>query len=126
MSACWLGSKKSVVLTLVMLVVANVLVLSRTAHPDEKVVRIGFVSPESPAADIPAKKTFWQRLRELGWIEGQNLVAERRWVEGRTDRLPGIMADLIDRGVDIIVAGGTPAVVAAARATKTVPNVCHA
>jgi putative ABC transport system substrate-binding protein len=106
-----------------MLVVANVLVLSRIAHPAEKIVRIGFVSPESQATDIRAVLVFWQRMRELGWVEGQNLIVERRWVEGRTDRLPGIMADLIGRGADILVAGGTPAVVAAARATKTVPVV---
>ncbi|HEY2980780.1 MAG TPA: ABC transporter substrate-binding protein [Anaerolineales bacterium] len=62
-------------------------------------------------------------MRELGWVEGQNLVVERRWVEGRTDRLPGIMADLVERGVDVVVAGGTPAVVAAVRANKTIPVV---
>jgi len=121
--ACWLGSRKSVVLTLVMLVVTNVLVLSRTAHPAENIVRMGIVSPDSPATDITAVRAFWQRLRELGWVEGQNLMIERRWVEGRTDRLPGIMTDLVERGVDVIVAGGTPAAVAAARATKTVPVV---
>ena len=123
MRAYWLGSRKSVVFTLVMLVVAGVLVASSTAHPAENIVRMGIVSPDSPATDLRAVKEFWQRLRELGWIEGQNLMIERRWVEGRTDRLPGIMTDLVERGVDVIVAGGTPAAVAAARATKTVPVV---
>jgi len=118
-----LGGRKSVVLTLFTLCVATLVLLFPNADAAEKVVNIGFVSPESPTADIPAIKTFWQRLRELGWIDGQNLRVERRWVEGRIDRLPGIMADLIGQGADIIVAGGTPAVVAAARATKTVPVV---
>ncbi|MGQ0579771.1 MAG: ABC transporter substrate-binding protein [Betaproteobacteria bacterium] len=84
---------------------------------------MGIVSPDSPATDLRAVKEFWQRLRELGWVEGENLMIERRWVEGRTDRLPGIMKDLVERGVDVIAAGGTPAVVAAARATRTVPVV---
>ena len=97
--------------------------LAPGADPVGRVVRIGFVSPESPTTDIRAIGAFWRRLRELGWVEGQNLMAERRWVEGRYDRLPGIMADLLERGVDVIVAGGTPAVVSAARASKTVPIV---
>lgn len=105
---------------------ATAVVVSSTMHgadPASKAVMIGFVSPDSQETDIGAIPVFWQRIRELGWIEGQNLIVERRWVQGRSDRLPGIMADLIGRGADILVAGGTPAVVAAARATKTVPVV---
>ncbi len=93
------------------------------AEPASRIVSIGFVSPESLKSDIPAIKSFFQRLRELGWIEGENVLVERRWVEGHYDRLPAIMADLVDHGADVIVAGGTPAVVAAARATRTVPIV---
>ncbi len=93
------------------------------AEPAGRIVHIGFVSPESLVSDIPAIKSFFQRLRELGWIEGENVLVERRWVEGHYDRLPAIMADLVNYGADVIVAGGTPAVVAAARATRTVPIV---
>jgi len=62
-------------------------------------------------------------LRELGWIEGQNLIVERRWAEGHMERLPALMAEVIARNVDLIFTGSTPAAVAAKNATSTIPIV---
>jgi putative ABC transport system substrate-binding protein len=62
-------------------------------------------------------------LRTLGWIEGKNLISEHRFAEGRIERLPELLADLLRLNVDVIVAFGTPAAKAAKEATKTVPIV---
>jgi len=62
-------------------------------------------------------------LRELGWIEGENLIVERRWAHGYPDRLPALTAEVIERNVDLIFTGGTPAAIAAKNATSTIPIV---
>jgi putative ABC transport system substrate-binding protein len=51
---------------------------------------------------------FWQRLSELGWVEGRNLVIDARWAEGRIDRLPALMQEVVARKVDLIVTYTTP------------------
>src|SRR5262249_25929518 len=65
----------------------------------------------------------WDRLRELGWIEGQNLIIETRRADGHMDLLPALMADVVGRGVDVIVTVSTPAAVAGRNATNTTPIV---
>jgi putative tryptophan/tyrosine transport system substrate-binding protein len=96
---------------------------SRAAEPAQRVMQLGFVSPNSPSTDARGPAAFWGRLRELGWVEGQNLVIEARWAEGRYDRLPALMAEVIGRKVDALVTYGTPAAIAAKKATSTVPIV---
>jgi len=97
---------------------------SRAEEHALKVARIGFVDPESPSAGRPSGVDgFWQRLRELGWVEGQNLVIEARWGEGRYDQLPTIMAEVVSKRVDVLVTYNTPSGIAAKRATSTVPIV---
>jgi putative tryptophan/tyrosine transport system substrate-binding protein len=66
---------------------------------------------------------FWDRLRELGWVEGQNLVIELRSADGQVERLPAIMREVIGRQLDVLVTSGTPAAAAAKNATSTVPIV---
>jgi len=66
---------------------------------------------------------FWKRLRELGWVEGQNLIIEVRWAEGRYDRLPALVADVLRQKIDVLVTAGTAAAVAAKNATTTTPIV---
>jgi putative ABC transport system substrate-binding protein len=89
-------------------------------------VRLGFVGPNSPSTDPHALNAFWDRLRELGWIEGQNLVIEARWAGGRFERLPALMAEVIADKVDVLVTYSTPAAIAAKNATSTVPIVVAA
>jgi putative ABC transport system substrate-binding protein len=68
-------------------------------------------------------QAFRQGLRELGYVEDQNIAIEFRWAEGKYDRLPGLATDLVRLKVNVIVAGGGPAVQAAKRATATIPIV---
>ncbi len=86
--------------------------------------RIGLLESSSPS---PARVRLWetlrQRLRELGYLEGQNIAFESRFAEGKTDRLPGLAAELVALKVDVIVTSGTPASLAAKQATRTIPIV---
>ena len=75
------------------------------------------------AATYDARRDLVEILRELGYVEGQNLRVERRFALGRAERLPALAADLVQRNVDVIVAFGTDAVRAARNATKTIPIV---
>ena len=97
--------------------------LSCAADPAQKIMRVGFVSPNAPSTDPRGPAAFWGRLRELGWVEGQNLVIEARWAEGQYDRLPALMGEVIERKVDVLVTYGTPAAIAAKKATSTIPIV---
>ena len=72
---------------------------------------------------VPA---FWDRLRELGYVEGQNLIVERRWADGHLERLPALMAEVVGRKVDVLVTYSTPAGIAAKNATSTIPIVVAA
>jgi putative tryptophan/tyrosine transport system substrate-binding protein len=77
-----------------------------------------------PLAFIPpSAKAFQQGLRDLGYIEGQNIAIEYRSTEGMAERLPNLAAELVRLKVDIIVVGGSPATQAAKNATKTIPIV---
>ena len=76
----------------------------------------------SRSAPGPNDQGFQQGLRELGYVEGQNIVIERRWAGGNPDRLPDLAADLVGLKVDVIFAGGA-AVGAVKRATGTIPIV---
>ena len=88
-----------------------------------RTVRLGLVSPFSPSTDVSSVDGFWQRLRELGWVEGQNLIIEQRWAEGQLDRLPALMSDVIERKVDVLVTYSTRGALAAKSATRTIPIV---
>jgi ABC-type uncharacterized transport system substrate-binding protein len=86
--------------------------------------RIGFLETGSPSsARVQLWETLRQRLRELGYFEGQNIAFESRFAEGKTDRLPGLAAELVALKVDVIVTSGTPASLAAKQATLTIPIV---
>jgi putative ABC transport system substrate-binding protein len=93
---------------------------ARAAEPADKVARVGFVGTESLSRGVPV---FWERLHELGWVEGKNLVIETRWAEGRIERLPALMNEVIAQNVDVVFTYHTPGAVAAKRATSTVPIV---
>jgi putative tryptophan/tyrosine transport system substrate-binding protein len=93
-------------------------------QPTTKVFRIGFLG--LPTADSLPKRpeAFRAGLRELGYREGRDFVIEYRWANGNYDQLPVLLNDLIRLKVDVIVTHGTPGVLAAKRATTTIPIVC--
>ena len=97
------------------------------AQQAKKVPRIGYLSPTDPASDSTRSGAIRLALRELGYVEGQNIAIEYRYAEGaegKVDRLPALAAELVRLKVDIIVvAGGDPLISAAKNATKTIPIV---
>jgi putative ABC transport system substrate-binding protein len=92
--------------------------LPAKAQQAGKVYRIGYLEPR-PAAP----KEFRQGLRELGYVEGKNIVIEPRFAKGKSDRFPGFAAELVRLRVDVIVTVGNPAARAAKNATTTIPIV---
>lgn len=99
-----------------------ILALTDSAQGAERIVRLGFVDLTAPGNSLPATAEFWKRLGELGWVEGRNLVVERRFAEGRIDQLQALMQSVVARNVDILVTWGTGAM-AARQATSTIPIV---
>jgi putative tryptophan/tyrosine transport system substrate-binding protein len=94
------------------------------AQQPKKVYRIGYLAGIERATDSPRSEAIRLALRELGYIEGQNIAIEYRYAEGKLDRLPELAAELLRLKVDIIVvAGGAATVRAAKNATKTIPIV---
>jgi len=101
-----------------------VLSLSAEAQQPKKVPRLGYLSATDPATESARAETIRLALRELGYIEGQNIAIEYRYAEGKQDRLPELAAELVRLKVDIIViTGGDPQIQAAKNATKTIPIV---
>jgi putative ABC transport system substrate-binding protein len=94
--------------------------LGNAAQAPAKLQRIGWLGTASPG---PFDEAFRQGLRELGYVEGQNLAIEWRWVRGNFARLPALAAELAGLNVNIVVAGGTPAALATKKATTTIPIV---
>ena len=85
---------------------------------------VGFVNIRSPEPSGRNATAFRKALNETGYVEGQNVMVEYHWLEGRYDRLPALMADLVRRHVAVIATpGGTPAALAAKAATTTIPIV---
>jgi len=92
-------------------------------QPSLKVYRIGYLSQPTRESVEHVLQAFLRRLRELGWIEGNNLVIEYRWADGKAERLPDLGAELVKVKVDLIVAPAGVAAQAAKNATRTTPIV---
>ncbi|MGH9650140.1 MAG: ABC transporter substrate-binding protein [Terriglobales bacterium] len=88
-----------------------------------RVARIGFLGAASASAIPNWVETLRAGLRDLGYVEGKNIVIEYRWADGKYERLPGLAAELVQLKVDVIVAAGTPAIPAAQQATSAIPIV---
>jgi putative tryptophan/tyrosine transport system substrate-binding protein len=89
-----------------------------------KVYQIGFLGAQSHSAHSKAVEALRAGLRDLGYVEGRNIAIEYRWAEGKYDRLPTLVAELVALRVDVIVThGGTPPALAAKRGTTTIPIV---
>jgi len=98
------------------------------AQPAANLPRIGFLAPSSPSDPRVARylEAFHQGLRELGYVEGQNIVIEFRWAGAHYDRLPGLATELVRLKVNVIVAGGSQAIQAAKQTTEAIPIVMAA
>ena len=106
-------------------VVGNVLAASLAAKAQQpgKTYRLGYLSTPTRQSVERVVEALLRKLRELGWVEGQNLIIEYRWAEGNVERLPELAAELVRLKVDIIVAPAGSAALAARNATRTIPIV---
>jgi putative ABC transport system substrate-binding protein len=110
-------------ITSVVAVLFFVAPLAAGAQPAGKVYRIGFLGNSTAALEANLVGPFREGLRELGYVEGQNIVIEYRWAEGKYERFPALIAELLTERVEVIVTAGTPASLAVKKATTSVPLV---
>jgi ABC-type uncharacterized transport system substrate-binding protein len=113
--------KKAPVPSILVAVVLLALCVSAEAQQPKKVLRIGYLSLAAKAT--PRDEAFVKQLRDLGWVDGQNIAIEYRWAANKAENLATLVDELVGLKVDIIAAGTTPAVHAAKNATKTIPIV---
>ena len=97
--------------------------LAAGAQPAGNVHRIGFLGNSTAALEAHLVGPFREGLRELGYVEGQNIVIEYRWAEGKYQRFPALIAELLAQRVEVIVTAGTPASLAVKKATPSVSLV---
>jgi putative tryptophan/tyrosine transport system substrate-binding protein len=114
---------KSGVLSILFVVVLPAVAVITEAQQPKKVPRIGYVGAGSPTTAGHHAKAFVQGLGELGYVEGQNIVIEYRWAEGKLERLPTFVADFVRLRSDVIVSSAAPAIRAAKEQTSTIPIV---
>ena len=97
--------------------------LSAEAQQPTKIPRIGYVGAGSLKTAGHHAEAFVQGLRELGYVDGQNIVIEYRWAEGKLERLPGFVAEFVQAKVEVIISSATPAIRVAKEQTSTIPIV---
>src|SRR4029453_1136422 len=114
--------KKKILLSAVATLILASLFPAAAQQP-KKVSRIGFLAPATRTGYQHQTDAFLQGLRELGYVEGQNIVIEYRWADGNFERLPELAAELVRLKVDVIVAPGVQAVRAAKQSTTTIPVI---
>jgi putative ABC transport system substrate-binding protein len=94
------------------------------AQQPKKIPRIGYLSPSGDSnTPGPMVGAFRQGLRDLGYIEGKNILVEYRYIEGKPDRIPGFVTEFVQLKVDVLVLVPLTAIRAAKQATKTIPIV---
>ena len=113
---------RKIIVMLCCLVVCCALLCSPRRSSQTKIPRIGYLTASSPSVNPTRVEAFRQGLRELGYVEGKNIVIEWRYAEGKLDRLPALVAELVRLNVDIIVTAGPPATRAAKEATSRFPS----
>ena len=116
-------SKRKKILFLALWVVVFGFCAAAGAQQPGKVPQIGFLMGTFPSANTARIEALRQGLRELGYMEGKNIVIEYRWAEGKFDRLPDLAAELVRLKVDVIVTSGPATTLPAKAATKTIPIV---
>ncbi len=116
--------KKAGVSSILFVVILLAVGVTAEAQQPKKVARIGYLSTTNPSEDSARSQAVRLALRELGYIEGQNISTEYQYAEGKLDRYPELAAELVRLKVDVIVVGGGSAMIRAAKnATKTIPIV---
>ena len=108
---------------LVLLIGLLVAPFATEAQQSGRVYRVGYLNTPTRESVEHGLAAFLRTLRELGWIEGQNLIIEYRWAEGNVERLPALAAELVRYKVDVIVAPAGSAALAAKNATSSIPIV---
>ncbi|MEK6602262.1 MAG: ABC transporter substrate-binding protein, partial [Candidatus Binatota bacterium] len=94
------------------------------AQQPGKIPRIGYLVPTGdPSTPGPLAEAFRQGLRDLGYVEGKNILIEYRYAQGKLDRMPGLVAELVQLKPDVLVVSPVPAIRAAKEATKSIPIV---
>ena len=97
--------------------------LAAEAQPAPGIHRIGFLGNSTAALEANLVGPFREGLRDLGYVEGRNVLIEYRWAEGKYDRFPALIGELLALKVAVIVTAGTPATLAVKKATTSVPLV---
>jgi putative ABC transport system substrate-binding protein len=97
--------------------------LAAGAQTPPKIPRVGYIAGSSATGTEHTVGAFRQGLRELGYVEGQTIALEVRWAEGRSERIPELVAELVGLKMDVLVAGSSLAALAANKATRTIPIV---
>ena len=115
--------KKAAVPSILVAVVLLVVAVIAEAQQPGKIPRIGFLGNSTAALEENLVEPFRQGLRDLGYVEGRNILIEYRWAEGKYERFPTLIAELIALKVDVIVTAGTPASLAVKKATTSIPLV---
>src|SRR5262245_50097812 len=100
--------------------------LAASAQTQQKIPRVGCAFSGTPTTGKHLFEAFRQVLRELGYVEGQTIVLEVRWAEGRYERYPGLVAELVGLKVDVLVMTNSQAARVAMKATRTMPIVMFA
>src|SRR2546428_6098977 len=115
--------RKTGVLSILFVVVPLAVAVIAEAQQPTKVPRMGFLSSLSPTVVLDRVEAFRQGLRELGYVEGKNIIIDWRYAQGKTERLPDLAAELVRLNVDVIVTGGPAVNRFAKEATHTIPII---
>ena len=97
--------------------------LATQAQPRGRIPRLGVLEPSPQQRPAPCLPAFQQGLRDLGYLEGQNILVDYRYAEGQPDQLPALAEELVQRSLDVLWLHGNAAAWAAKRATATIPIV---
>ncbi len=116
-------NEESWCLIILFVVVPLAVAVIAEAQQPTKVPRMGFLSSLSPAVVLDRVEAFRQGLRELGYVEGKNIIIDWRYAQGKTERLPDLAAELVRLNVDVIVTGGPAVNRFAKEATHTIPII---
>jgi putative ABC transport system substrate-binding protein len=115
--------KKVTALSSVIAVILLAVAVTAEAQQPKKILRIGVLVGGSVSSDSARIEALRQGLRELGYVEGKNIVIEWRYGDGKLDRLPALAAELVRFKIDVIVTGGPAPTRAAKETTSTIPIV---